>query len=293
MRPGPPSGPASHSHRDHQKHHLGSAARKRDTFQNELPPCPSRRHDGAPAIFKTGRNVQEWLEDFETMADLHSILEADRPHMLVNYAAAREKVFIKSLDCFNNREDLKHELLDLYPSALRDCRYNIGDLNSFAHQYREINHCGDFENYHRDFLEISNWLKTDKKVTQDYINECFWMGLPNNLRMRIKIAIRTTVGAAFTRDTAFEMKEVLKHPRVKFSPHRFDAEAMVGTLEEKMQEINNRAEDFNQRSVIAHAHKGLVSCEMDAVMDMQRLQQEAFKTPANTRDNRTLSNLLV
>ncbi|OBZ70422.1 hypothetical protein A0H81_10025 [Grifola frondosa] len=183
-------------------------------------PFPRPNHHNAPK-FK-GVDIEEFLEDFESLAAHAGIQDTELPKKLVRYCSKAVREVIEHLPQFNaaDWDDAKTALRELYESNDRRPKASWPKLLEFTTKTGKnttFKSRSELDAYTRQFLKLSGDLVSRKVTTDNDINLRFYRGLPSMVRQRIYGKLSSTKTNAMP-----DIAELLRETRKLYEPDDID-----------------------------------------------------------------------
>ncbi|KAH8082031.1 hypothetical protein BXZ70DRAFT_1068334 [Cristinia sonorae] len=169
----------------------------RKSYHSSLDvPNPGTRN--APKTFRgDAEDLQPFMRQFERMARLHGLTEAEKCQMVGDYCSLRVRETILGFDSYRAEdwENLRVEIEKAYDLDSVTKRYTISELRRTCKKYagekdRPLNSMKAWRHYIQDFYRVAGSLLTNKKISQEDFTVSFWKGIPKHVRDRVELQIK-------------------------------------------------------------------------------------------------------
>lgn len=253
-----------------------------------LPPLGAR---GSPPEFVgAGDDSVVWFERYETLADFHGLSGEDKCKGMLLYWSPETANFLRLLQPFKDKnwEDLKAEILEFFPSPLRDLRYTSQDLLNLSNEYREkpMTNIMELQGYVRKFFAVGLWLRQENRIDDATFNLRFWTGFPDSVRKEMEIILRAKLKEQFDITKPFDSKEVHTAAKTIFNHKAFDAEVRFGDSVGKAKEIERkqRKKTLGQKYVLEQTQKNLQNnASTELAAELLELEKEAKREEGTSK----------
>ena len=158
----------------------------------------------APAFW--GSDIEDFLSDFEALAEAAQLTEEEKCRWLIRYSRGPAEEVINSLPQTRNNdwEGTKTVLLNLYKATDNRKKYTMKTLVNFSHRKRNVSNRSEFDAYHRSFIVIAQSLLRQDLITDKIVNHRFFRGLLPTLRGLVKEELKVTQRWVYTAPPSLE-----------------------------------------------------------------------------------------
>ncbi|KAF9030233.1 hypothetical protein BDZ89DRAFT_949931 [Hymenopellis radicata] len=188
-----------------------------------LPPLGSK---SAPTKFAGNyEDVKTFLRRYDRLCNAYNVRDAEKCERIIDYCSRSVVRLIESLQSYRDNDwaQLYEDLLEFYDADLKETRYNVRDIRKLAKKWykKKIPNLRTWKKYQREFITISGWLVSKRKLTMDEEAVYFWHGINKTLRRRIESTyVARNPGVDLTQ--AFPIEAINKIAQVIFTRNRFD-----------------------------------------------------------------------
>lgn len=218
-----------------------------------LAALPRPGTKGAPRTFYgLGDDIEEWLGEYENATAIYQVEGSDLSTGLLQYACAEVRELIRVQPKFSRWYALKVDLKQLFPSVLGALKYSRTELDTFVREssLRPMTTRMELEKYNQAYQRRAFWLIEKNKITQEMVDESYWQGLPENVRIKCESDLRAKQGTSFSRKNPFKMDDIMECARDIFDFAAFDAPFRHGGNENEItMEKRHRIEALKRRNV--------------------------------------------
>ena len=172
---------------------------------------PRRLSKDAPRF--TGKRVEDFLVEFEALAAIAQLNEAEKCRWMTMYSEGSAYEVVGSLKEIKEGKwaEAKALLLELYRARDSKKDFNSESLRKYSHKKRVMKRRAHFDAYHRGFLVIYNALRKKALITEREGNHRFFLGIPKSLRNVIKEELKVLKIWDYSKPP--EIDEVIKKAR--------------------------------------------------------------------------------
>src|SRR6266850_1211933 len=166
----------------------------------------------------------DFLHKYEALARANGLTNLQKVESIVRYVSLELRRFWRSLDGFDPPlwNTFHAALVDMYPdtsAATRVTKRNLRELIRKSREYRMRDE-EDVMRYYRQFLKLTNPLRTTGSLSDESRNTKFFKGFHHEDREVLSSRI-FSMHPNHPRDTPYELKDVFKAARDYFSNAQF------------------------------------------------------------------------
>ncbi|KAF9015869.1 hypothetical protein BDZ89DRAFT_903418, partial [Hymenopellis radicata] len=186
---------------------------------------PSLGSKSAPTKFaRNYEDVKIFLRRYDRLCKAYNVRDAEKCERIIDYCSRSVVRLIESLQSY--RDDwaqLYEDLLEFYDADLKETRYNVRDIRKLAKKWykKKISNLRTWKKYQREFITISGWLVSKRKLTMDEEAVYFWHGINKTLRRRIE-STYVARNASVDLTQAFSIEAINKIAQVIFTRNWFN-----------------------------------------------------------------------
>lgn len=176
---------------------------------------PIRTNKLAPKFDLTNpRTLEQYVEDLEMLFEQAVIVDdKEKKRYFVTYVAISEQDTFKGLSEFakgNTYESFVKAVCNLYPGLTKDKKYTAADLTKFVEGRRgkKMSEITEFSKFCREFLAITSYLLTKKKITEAKQSCAIIRGLPDVLWQHILTCLQV-IKPNHNLDDKWEFKHII------------------------------------------------------------------------------------
>src|SRR6267142_114537 len=192
---------------------------------NGIAGMPGPRSVNMPGFSKDGTVAfPDFLHEYEALARANGLTNLQKVESIVRYVSLELRRFWRSLDGFDPPlwNTFHAALVDMYPdtsAATRVTKRNLRELIRKSREYRMRDE-EDVMRYYRQFLKLTNPLRTTGSLSDESRNTKFFKGFHHEDREVLSSRI-FSMHPNHPRDTPYELKDVFKAARDYFSNAQF------------------------------------------------------------------------
>ena len=180
----------------------------------------------APATWKGDEDdLSEFLDRFEALADDAGLDDDDKIKFFRKYVSKKQRPLFEVIEGAKPADWslFTKSINELFPKAFEPQTYSRRRMDKLTAQAarHEITTQDEFEKFYREFLPVSQWLVSNRKISVSERDLAFWYGFhprtQNMLTQQLRIEL-----PKHDRADPYPMREVYKVARYVFDRNAFD-----------------------------------------------------------------------